>query len=72
MRIRHALRRQAPDRQRSDREHVLADATARQAARANPGLRAVLAMRALAHSNGWLAAWTPYAATHRKEVRIAA
>jgi hypothetical protein len=37
-----------------------------------PGLRGVLAMRALVLSERWLAAWTPYAATHRKEVRVAA
>lgn len=37
-----------------------------------PGLRGVLAMRALVLSDRWLAAWQPYAATHRKEVRAAA
>jgi len=37
-----------------------------------PGLRGILAMRALALSDRWLAAWQPYAATHRKEVRVAA
>ena len=36
------------------------------------GLRGVLAMRGLVLSDRWLAAWQPYAATHRKEVRIAA
>jgi hypothetical protein len=37
-----------------------------------PGLRGILAMRALALSDRWSAAWQPYAATHRKEVRTAA
>lgn len=37
-----------------------------------PGLRGVLAMRALVLSERWHAAWQPYAATHRKEVRTAA
>lgn len=37
-----------------------------------PGLRGVLAMRALVLSDRWSAAWQPYAATHRKEVRAAA
>jgi hypothetical protein len=37
-----------------------------------PGLRGVLAMRALVLSDRWRAAWEPYAATHRKEVRAAA
>jgi hypothetical protein len=37
-----------------------------------PGLRGVLAMRALVLSDRWRAAWQPYAATHRKEVRAAA
>jgi hypothetical protein len=37
-----------------------------------PGLRGVLAMRALVLSDLWLAAWTLYAATHRREVLIAA
>lgn len=36
------------------------------------GLRAVLAIRGLALSNRWLAAWQPYAATHRKKVRLVA
>ncbi len=36
------------------------------------GLRGVLAMRGLALSDRWLAAWQPYAAKHRKQVRIAA
>ncbi len=35
------------------------------------GLRGVLAMRGLALSDRWLAAWQPYAAKHRKEVRLA-
>jgi hypothetical protein len=33
------------------------------------GLRGVLAMRGLAISDRWLAAWQPYAAKYRKEVR---
>lgn len=37
-----------------------------------PGLRGILAMRALVLSDRWSAAWQPYAATHRKEVRVAA
>jgi len=37
-----------------------------------PGLRGILAMRALVLSDRWLAAWQPYAATHRKMVRAAA
>lgn len=37
-----------------------------------PGLRGILAMRALVLSDRWAAAWEPYAATHRKEVRAAA
>jgi len=37
-----------------------------------PGLRGILAMRALVLSDRWAAAWQPYAATHRKEVRAAA
>jgi hypothetical protein len=37
-----------------------------------PGLRGILAIRGLVHSDRWLAAWQPYAATHRKEVRVAA
>jgi hypothetical protein len=37
-----------------------------------PGLRGILAMRALVLSDRWSAAWQPYAATHRKEVRAAA
>jgi hypothetical protein len=36
------------------------------------GLRGVLAMRGLALSDRWAAAWQPYAAKHRKEVRLAA
>lgn len=36
------------------------------------GLRGVLAMRGLAVSDRWVTAWQPYAAKHRKEVRIAA
>ena len=35
------------------------------------GLRGVLAMRGLAVSDRWAAAWQPYAAKHRKEVRLA-
>lgn len=37
-----------------------------------PGLRGILAMRALVLSDRWSVAWQPYAATHRKEVRAAA
>lgn len=37
-----------------------------------PGLRGVLAMRALVLSDRWPLAWPCYAATHRKEVRVAA
>jgi hypothetical protein len=37
-----------------------------------PGLRGILAMRALVLSDRWWAAWQPYAATHRKVVRAAA
>jgi hypothetical protein len=37
-----------------------------------PGLRGVLAMRALVLSGRWSAAWQPYAATHRKQVRAVA
>jgi hypothetical protein len=37
-----------------------------------PGLRGILAMRALVLSDRWSAAWQPYAATHRQEVRVAA
>jgi len=37
-----------------------------------PGLRGILAMRALVLSDRCLAAWQPYAATHRKVVRAAA
>jgi hypothetical protein len=37
-----------------------------------PGLRGILAIRGLVHSDRWTAAWKPYAATHRKEVRLAA
>lgn len=37
-----------------------------------PGLRGILAMRALVLSDRWSAAWQPYAATHRKEVRATA
>jgi len=36
-----------------------------------PGLRGILAMRALVLSDRWSAAWQPYAATHRREVRVA-
>lgn len=36
------------------------------------GLRGVLAMRGLALSDRWLAAWQPYAAKHRKAVRLVA
>ena len=36
------------------------------------GLRATLAIRALVLSDRWSTAWPSYAATHRKEVRIAA
>ena len=36
------------------------------------GLRGVLAIRALALSDRWETAWQPYAARHRKDVRIAA
>ena len=36
------------------------------------GLRGVLVMRGLARADRWLAAWQPYAAKYRKEVRIAA
>jgi len=36
------------------------------------GLRGVLAMRGLVLSDRWLAAWQPYAAKHRRQVRIAA
>jgi hypothetical protein len=37
-----------------------------------PGLRGILAMRALVLSDRWSAAWQPYAVTHRKEVRATA
>ena len=37
-----------------------------------PGLRGILAMRALVLSDRWSVAWQPYAATHRREVRVAA
>ena len=37
-----------------------------------PGLRGILAIRALVLSDRWCAAWPSYAATHRKEVRAAA
>lgn len=37
-----------------------------------PGLRGVLAMRALVLSDRWPTAWPRYAATHRREVRAAA
>lgn len=37
-----------------------------------PGLRGILAMRALVLSDRWSAAWQPYAATHRKQVRAVA
>jgi len=36
------------------------------------GLRGVLAMRGLALSDRWLVAWQPYAAKHRKELRLVA
>jgi hypothetical protein len=36
------------------------------------GLRGVLAARGLALSDRWTAAWQPYAAKHRQEVRLAA
>jgi hypothetical protein len=36
------------------------------------GLRGVLAVRGLVLSERWSTAWEPYAATHRKEVRLAA
>ena len=36
------------------------------------GLRGILAMRALALSDRWDTAWQPYAASHRKEIRIEA
>jgi len=36
------------------------------------GLRGTLAIRGLVLSDRWLGAWQPYAAKHRKEVRIAA
>lgn len=36
------------------------------------GLRGVLAMRGLALSDRWTTAWQPYAAKHRREVRLAA
>jgi hypothetical protein len=36
------------------------------------GLPGVLAMRGLALSDRWTAAWQPYAAKHRKEVRLVA
>ncbi len=37
-----------------------------------PGLRGILAMRALVLSERWRPAWQVYAATHRKNVRVAA
>ena len=37
-----------------------------------PGLRGILAMRALVLSDRWSASWPAYAATHRKEVRAVA
>ncbi len=37
-----------------------------------PGLRGILAMRALVISERWPLAWPRYAATHRKDVRVAA
>lgn len=37
-----------------------------------PGLRGILAMRALVLSGRWSAAWQPYAATHRKQVHAVA
>ena len=36
------------------------------------GLRGILAMRALSLSDRWDTAWQPYAASHRKDVRLAA
>ncbi|HWN70215.1 MAG TPA: hypothetical protein VNM90_21395 [Haliangium sp.] len=36
-----------------------------------PGLRGILAMRALVLSDRWSVAWQPYAAKHRKQVRVA-
>lgn len=35
-----------------------------------PGLRSILAMRALVLSDRWSVAWQPYAAKHRKQVRV--
>lgn len=37
-----------------------------------PGLRGILAMRALVLSDRWPVAWQPYAARHRKQVRVTA
>lgn len=37
-----------------------------------PGLRGILAMRALVLSDRWSAAWLPCAATHHRDVRVAA
>ena len=37
-----------------------------------PGLRGILAMRALVLSDRWPVAWQPYAAQHRKQVRVTA
>jgi hypothetical protein len=37
-----------------------------------PGLRATLAVRALVLSDRWKPAWEPYAASHRKEIRLGA
>jgi hypothetical protein len=37
-----------------------------------PGLRGVLAIRGLVHSDRWTTAWKPYSATHLKDVRVAA
>jgi hypothetical protein len=36
------------------------------------GLRATLAIRALVSSERWDAAWKPYAAKHRREVKMVA
>jgi len=37
-----------------------------------PGLRGILAMRALVLSDRWSVAWQPYAAKHRKQIRVSA
>jgi hypothetical protein len=37
-----------------------------------PGLRGILAMRALVLSDRWSMAWQPYAAKHRKQIRVSA